>query len=232
MAPNSVLPTDEATDPIDQLLAEGLRPRDLIAHALVAVEWLAIHRRDSFRLCYFGQDGAVVVEDVTAAGLIRRSGELGWNPNTELPTAEEPGHMFDEAIYHTRRGVHWYATACTDTSEMLPLAFPQREIAASIKRDEKLFSPEMEARAEKKRDQAKRKRQAEEERAANAELEAAVDLAASDFIQQAKQAGNPITATTARRKAWKHIRKCDDWTYHLLLKRLRKASVVVPKGVE
>lgn len=224
MAPNSVPPSDEAEDPIDLLLAEGLRPRDLIAHALLAVEWLANHRRDSFRLCYFGQDGAVVVEDVTAAGLIRRSGELGWNPNTELPSAEEPGHMFDEAIYHTRRGVHWYATACTDTTEMLPLAFPQREIEASRKRDEKLYGPEQQARIAKRRDQYRKAKQAEKERAATAELAAAVDLAASDFMHQAEQADKPITDATARRKAWKHVRKCDDWIYHLLLKRLRAAT--------
>lgn len=204
---------------IDQLLQRGLSARDLIAYMLPGIVWLAQHQDDTFRLCYHDADGNVVVEEVTAPALVTRAKELGWTP--EESSADHPYSMFGEAIYHCRRGVHWYATACDDTTEMLPLGFPASALEAAKKRDDRRFSEAAQERvAAARARQMKRQREAEE-RKAIAELHGAVELAADDFMAEAAQAGKPITRATARRKAWKHVRKCDDWTYHLLLKKLR-----------
>ena len=208
-----------AENPIDRLLARWLTGRDLVSYMLPGIVWLAEHQDETFRLCYHDDAGQVVVEEVAAPGLITRARELGWTPDD--PNPDHPYCMFGEAIYHFRRGVHWFATACDDTTEMLPLALPARELEAAKKRDGRRYNEASQARHARARErELKRKREAEERKAV-AELTAAVQIAADDFTAQAAKAGKPITPATARRKAWKHIRKCDDWTYHLLLKRLR-----------
>jgi len=160
-----------------------------------------------------------VVEEVAGPALITRAKELGWTP--EEPNSDHPYSMFGEAIYHFRRGVHWYATACDNSTQMLPLAFPKSALEAAKKRDERMFGEAAEARRKKVRERNLKRQVEAQEREANAELNAAVQLAADDFMAEATKDGKPITPTTARRKAWKHVRKCDDWTYHLLLKKLR-----------
>lgn len=211
------------TSPIDRLLARGLTGRDLVSYMLPGIVWLAEHQDETFRLCYHDDAGRVVVEKVAAPALITRARELGWTPDD--PNPDHPYCMFGEAIYHRRRGVHWFATACDDTTEMLPLAFPARELAAAKKRDDRRYNEAAQARRAKAREREVKRQKDAEERKAVAELNAAVQIAADDFAKEAEKAGRPITPRTARRKAWKHIRKCDDWTYHLLLKRLRAMQV-------
>jgi hypothetical protein len=207
-------------NPIDRLLARGLTGRDLVSYMLPGIVWLAEHQDETFRLCYHDDAGQVVVEEVAAPALITRARELGWTPDD--PNPDHPYCMFGEAIYHFRRGVHWFATACDDTTEMLPLALPARELEAAKKRDGRRYNEASHARHARARERELKRNREAEERKAVAELTAAVQLAADDFMAQAAKAGKPITTVTARRKAWKHIRKCDDWTYHLLLKRLRE----------
>lgn len=204
---------------IDELLEHGLSARDLISYMLPGIVWLAEHQDDTFKLCYHDSDGQVVVETVKGPALIARAKELGWTP--EEPDLSHPYCMFGEAIYHCRRGVHWYATACDDTTEMLPLGFPASALAAAKKRDDRKFSEAAQARIAKARERQLKRQRESEERKAVTELHGAVELAATEFMDQAAKAGKKITKATARRKAWKHVRKCDDWTYHLLLKKLR-----------
>ncbi|MBH1564754.1 hypothetical protein I5U69_17655 [Stenotrophomonas maltophilia] len=204
---------------IDELLERGLSARDLISYMLPGIVWLAEHQDDTFKLCYHDSDGQVVVETVKGQALIARAKELGWTP--EEPDLSHPYCMFGEAIYHCRRGVHWYATACDDTTEMLPLGFPASALAAAKKRDDRKFSEAAQARIAKARERQLKRQRESEERKAVTELHGAVELAATEFMDQAAKAGKKITKATARRKAWKHVRKCDDWTYHLLLKKLR-----------
>lgn len=204
---------------IDRLLSRGLTGRDLVSYMLPGIAWLAEHQDETIRLCYYDDAGQVVVEEVAAPALISRAKELGWTPDE--PNPDHPYCMFAEAVYHCRRGVHWFATACDDTTEMLPLALPARELAAAKKREDRLYSEAAQARRTRTREREMKRKQEAEERKAVGELNAAVQIAADDFQAEAVRAGKPITPATARRKAWKHIRKCDDWTYHLLLKRLR-----------
>ncbi|MCF5089604.1 hypothetical protein GIW57_05360 [Stenotrophomonas sp. PA-6-5C] len=210
---------NEIENPIDRLLARGLTGRDLVSYMLPGIVWLAEHQDETFRLCYHDDAGQVVVEAVAAPDLITRARELGWT--VDDPNPDHPYCMFGEAIYHFRRGVHWFATACDDTTEMLPLALPARELAAAKKRDDRLYNEAARARRARAHDRQVKRQKEVEERKAVGELNAAVQIAADDFQAEAVRAGKPITPATARRKAWKHIRKCDDWTYHLLLKRLR-----------
>lgn len=204
---------------IDELLERGLSARDLISYMLPGIVWLAEHQDETFKLCYHDPDGQVVVETVKGPALIARAKELGWTP--EEPDLSHPYCMFGEAIYHCRRGVHWYATACDDTTEMLPLGFPASALAAAKRRDDRKFSEAAQARIAKARERQLKRQRESEERKAVTELHGAVELAAAEFMDQAAKAGKKITKATARRKAWKHVRKCDDWTYHLLLKKLR-----------
>lgn len=204
---------------IDGLLERGLSARVLISYMLPGIVWLAEHQDDTFKLCYHDSDGQVVVETVKGPALIARAKELGWTPDE--PNPDHPHSMFGEAIYHCRRGVHWYATACDDTTEMLPLGFPASALAAAKKRDDRKFSEAAQARIAKARERQLKRNRESEERKAVTELHGAVELAATEIMDQAAKAGKEITKATARRKAWKHVRKCDDWTYHLLLKKLR-----------
>ncbi len=121
-------------DPIDELLAMGVAPRLLISHQLVCMDWLAVHRRDRFCLCYYDSTGAVVTEMVGANQLLSRAQEIGWRP-VEDPMGPGAGcHLFEEASYNLRRGIHWYANAYDDTDEMLPLGFPEVALIAGRER--------------------------------------------------------------------------------------------------
>lgn len=127
-------PAIQARDPIDELLAMGVAPRLLISHQLVCIDWLAMHRRDRFCLCYYDGTGAVVTEMVGADQLLTRAQQIGWRP-VEDPMGPGAGcHLFEEASYNLRRGIHWYASAHDATDEMLPLGFPQVALRASLKR--------------------------------------------------------------------------------------------------
>ncbi|MBA0101243.1 hypothetical protein WH218_19620 [Stenotrophomonas indicatrix] len=124
----------QAPDPIDELLAMGIAPRLLISHQLVCMDWLAAHRLDRFRLCYYDNTGAVVTETMGANQLLSRAREIGWQP-VEDPMESGAGcHLFEEASYNLRRGVHWYASAHDTTDEMLPLGFPQVALRAGLER--------------------------------------------------------------------------------------------------
>lgn len=127
-------PAIQDLDPIDELLAMGVAPRLLISHQLVCMDWLAVHRRDKFCLCYHDSTGAVVTETVGAAQLLTRAQEIGWRP-VEDPMEPSAGcHLFEETSYNLRRGIHWYASAYDDTDEMLPLGFPEVALTAGRER--------------------------------------------------------------------------------------------------
>lgn len=208
-----------STNPIDQLLNRGLSARDLITYMLPGVVWLAEHQDDTFRLCYHNSDGEVVVETVTGNALIGRARDLGWTPGELLDG--RPACMFDEAIYHCRRGVHWYATACDDTTEMLPLGFPARELAAAKKRDDRRYSPEAESRRKAAEQRRRRAAERAEDRAVHAKVKEVVEMVTADLMKEAREKGHPIAESTARRKAWRHVRKTDDGMYYMLCKKLR-----------
>ncbi|SMR76414.1 hypothetical protein SAMN05518671_1563 [Stenotrophomonas lactitubi] len=132
--PSGGVLTIQAPDPIDELLAMGIAPRLLVSHQLVCMDWLAAHRLDRFCLCYYDSTGAVVTETMGADQLLSRALEIGWQP-VEDPMESGAGcHLFEEASYNLRRGVHWYASAHDATDEMLPLGFPQVALRASLKR--------------------------------------------------------------------------------------------------
>lgn len=206
-------------DPIDQLLNSGLSAREIIAYMLPGIVWLAEHQDDTFRLCYHGPDGEVVVETVAGKDLIGRAREIGWTPGELLDG--RPACMFDEAIYHCRRGVHWYATACDDTTEMLPLGLPAKELAAAQKREERLYGPAAQARRKAAEERRKRAAYRAEDREVYAKVKEVVEMVTSDLMREAKAKGRPIAASTARRRAWKHVKKTDDGSYFMLCKKLR-----------
>lgn len=124
----------QAPDPIDELLAMGIAPRLLISHQLVCMDWLAAHRRDRFCLCYYDSTGAVVTEIMGADQILSRAREIGWQPVGCLMESGAGCHLFEEASYNFRRGVHWYASAHDATDEMLPLGFPQVALRAGLER--------------------------------------------------------------------------------------------------
>ncbi|WP_242876751.1 hypothetical protein [Stenotrophomonas maltophilia] len=204
---------------IDELLERGLSARDLISYMLPGIVWLAEHQDDTFKLCYHDSDGQVVVETVKGPALIARAKELGWTPDE--PNPAHPYSMFGEAIYHFRRGVHWYATACDDTTETLPLGFPPRELAAAQKRDDRRYSPEAEARRKAADERRKRAAERAEDREVHAKVKEVVEMVTADLMKEAKEKGRPIATSTARRRAWSHVRKTDDGMYFLLCKKLR-----------
>lgn len=132
--PSGREPAIQARDPIDELLAMGVAARLLISHQLVCMDWLAVHRRDRFCLCYYDSAGAVVTEMMGADQLLTRAQEIGWRP-VEDPMGPGAGcHLFEEASYNLRRGIHWYASAYDDTDEMLPLGFPEVALTAGRER--------------------------------------------------------------------------------------------------
>lgn len=190
-----------AADPIDRLIASGISVRTLVSHFLVSVEWLAAHSDATFRLCYFGDDGAVVVDTVkSAVALMRRTKELGWTPNQNEPTEKGAPHLFEEATYHVRRGVHWYASATDDTFDMLPLGWP----AAVLRRGQE--------REDRERAKFRRKQKAKEQRAAASKkaasreaYRASIDHMARRLMESHARAGKPISYDTARRKVLKDV---------------------------
>jgi len=122
-----------SADPVDRLVAKGAPVRALVALELGGVEWLALHQDERFRLCYYDESGAVATQDVDAVGLVLRAQELGWTAMRDLEPGPNPW-LFDQASYHNRRGVHWYASATDRTDEMLPLGFPEVALKAGLER--------------------------------------------------------------------------------------------------
>lgn len=204
---------------IDQLLERGLSALDLISYMLPGIVWLAEHQDETFRLCYHDETRKVVVENVSAATLIQRARELGWNPGELLEG--RPECMFDEAVYHCRRGVHWYATACDDTTQMLPLGLPAKELAAAQRREERLYGAAAQARRKAADERRKRAAHRAEDRAVYARVKEVVEMVTGDLMKEARESGRPIAISTARRRAWKHVKETDDGTYFLLCKKLR-----------
>lgn len=125
-----------SADPIDRLVAKGAPVRALVALELGGVEWLALHQDERFRLCYYDDSGAVATQDVDAVGLVLRAQELGWTAMRDLKPGPSPW-LFDQASYHLRHGVHWYASATDGTDEMLPLGFPAGELKRAAKAQER-----------------------------------------------------------------------------------------------
>jgi len=206
-------------DPIEQLLARGVSARDLISHMLPGIVWLAEHQDEKFRICYHDDARQVVVEKVNAAKLIQRAMEIGWT----LGDVRErrPASLFDEPVYAFRRGVHWYATACDDTTEMLPLGFPARELAAAQKREERLYGQAAQARRKAAEERRKRATERAEDQEVKAKVLKDVDMVTTVLMQEARAQGRPIAFGTARRKAWKRVRKTEDGVYYLFCKKLR-----------
>lgn len=207
------------SNPIDRLLMRGLTGRDLISYMLPGIVWLAEHQDETFRLCFHDDAGQVVVEEVAAPALITRARELGWTPDE--PNPDHPYCMFGEAVYHHRRGVHWYATACDDTFEMLPLGFPARELAAAKKRENRLYGPEALARSKAAEQRRRRAAERAEDREVHAKVKEVMEMVAADLMKEAREKGRPIAESTARRKAWRHVRRTNDGMYFLLCKKLR-----------
>ncbi|XQA72104.1 hypothetical protein ACM9XA_11435 [Xanthomonas sacchari] len=190
-----------AIDPIDKLVASGISVRTLVSHFLISVEWLAAHSDATFRLCYHDDDGAVQVDTVKgAAALMRRAKELGWTPNSAEPTEKGAPELFDEAIHHVRRGVHWFASATDNTFGMLPLAWPAAVLRRAQEREDR-------ERAKFLREkEAKEKRDAASKKAANRAIHAGIiDRAAHRLMDSHAQAGKPISYNTARRTVLKNI---------------------------
>ncbi|NYF21933.1 hypothetical protein HDC36_003409 [Xanthomonas sp. JAI131] len=182
-------------DPINQLIAAGATPRMLIEHFIVSVEWLAQHQGDTFRLCYHDEAGEVVVETVTAVSLLIRGRELGWKPTDDEPTEAGAPYLFDEPVYHCRRGVHWYASAMDDSNAMLPLAWPASVLRANVKREER-------ERAAYRRCAAAKQKKADKEQAKQrrtARRESMESLIRYE-MNPATQAGKAISRRLARRR--------------------------------
>ncbi|AMV00084.1 hypothetical protein [Xanthomonas citri] len=217
-------------DPIDQLLVAGATVRMLLAHSLVSVEWLAQHRNDTFRMCYEGDSGELIVTDVAPVELLARARELGWKPSVDNESSASGPYLFDDASYHCRRGVHWYATANNDTDECLPLGFPARELQASQRRHERKYGEAAIKRAQAAIDRQKRMAEAEKNRIFEAKFQANVDLIADHFGRLAKHSGKPISDRTARRKALHAARRMSDPDYwQLLVDAKRSAATEQPE---
>lgn len=224
MATNSVLPegTRPEIDPIDQLIESGLTARDLIPHTLAGVEWLAEHANDSFRLCYFDSAGAVVVENVTAAILIKRGHGLGWTACVDH-SGDHPFILFEEAMYHFRDGVHYYSSANSETDDYLPLCFPASEIEESERRHREKYSPEGIERARQQREKLREEAREHEECFAMAALDRAVAQAEELILARAMASRESITKEEANRQAWQEIRKSGKWNYHMITRELRQS---------
>lgn len=209
---------------IDRLLGRGLNPRDLIIYMLPGIAWLAEHQDDTFRLCHYGDEGSVIVESVPAPALIPRAMQLGWRVDFDEQDPRNPQYMFADAVYHCYRGVHWYAIACDDSTEMLPLGFPTSALQAAKKRDQKKYGEEAMLRRKKRIERELQQEIKDRERRFNAELAAIAQLVADELMTEAQAEGKSITKTTARRKAWARIRRCNDGDYTLLRRKLQARS--------
>ncbi|MEB1529869.1 hypothetical protein [Xanthomonas sp. WHRI 7945] len=182
-----------SADPIDKLIAAGATPRELIAYPLDAIELLAKHQRETFRLCYHDEAGAVVVENVKAHLLLRRAAELGWKPHGEDLWSQFAMNMFDNALYHLRRGVHWYASATDDSDAMLPLAWPAATLARNAAREERKSAAYRRKLAAKQK--KAEKEQAKQRRIKNRE---SMDFLIAHEMKNAENAGKPIGRRRAR----------------------------------
>ncbi|MDQ1107246.1 hypothetical protein QE424_000405 [Stenotrophomonas rhizophila] len=184
-----------STDPIDRLVARGVPVRALVALELGGVEWLALHQDERFRLCYYDEDGAVATQDVDAVGLVLRARELGWTAMRDLQPGPDPW-IFDQATYHFRRGVHWYASATDETDDMLPLAFPAGVLKRAAKAQARQMAAAKKARdAEAKAAARSRKR---EDREARAWL---IEYSAQCHLDRAKSKGAPLSPAQAKKTA-------------------------------
>lgn len=183
-------------DPIDALIDAGVPVRILIGHQLCSVDWLAARVGEKFRLCYFNDAGILILEDVSAPGLLMRGKQLGWHPLQDEPEEKGMPFLFEEAIYHFRNGVHWYASATSDTDGMLPLGFPKGVIEADRRRSERRMKR---AQLRLKREGADKAKAA----AAAARSNEARQIArvAERMRREAEIAGCPISASAAQQKA-------------------------------
>ncbi len=192
----------EAMDPMDRLVARGVPVRALVALELGGVEWLALHQDERFRVCYYDESGAVTTQDVDAVGLVLRAEELGWTALRDLQPGATPW-IFDQASYHTRRGVHWYASAFDGTDEMLPLGFPERELKRAAREQERQIAADlkaMEAKAKAAAREAKAAARARkrEDKGARAWL---IEYSAQCQLDSAKSTGKQLTLAQARKTA-------------------------------
>ncbi|CAM4321616.1 hypothetical protein CR918_16675 [Stenotrophomonas indicatrix] len=183
----------QASDPIDELLAMGVAPRLLISHQLVCMDWLAVHRRDRFCLCYYDSTGTVVTEMVGADQLLTRAQEIGWRP-VDDPMGPDAGcHLFEEASYNLRRGIHWYANAYDDTDEMLPLGFPEVALVAGRERQR---------RRDAAADRRFKRRQQETAKRARERARRSLERLAEDLLRNPPADGPELrTMAQARRAA-------------------------------
>ncbi len=187
---------------IEGLLEAGVPIRTLIGHQLCSIDWLAARIDHKFRLCYHGERGEVIVESVSAARLLTRGRELGWHPLDEEPFELGWPDLFKEPLYHHRHGVHWYATAISDTDRLLPLAFPK-----SVLERDRLAT---EAAAERAESRLRRQQKARDRALAAKDRQADLDnltRISERMLQEAAQTGRPISVATARRKARVWIRQ-------------------------
>lgn len=192
---------DHMQAPLEALIAGGVPIRTLLGHQLCSLDWLAARLDHKFRLCYYGESGDVVVESVSAVRLLTRGRELGWHPLDEEPFELGWPDLFKEPLYHYRHGVHWYATAISETDRMLPLAFPK-----FVLEKDRLATEAAALRAENRlRRQQKAKDRASAAEGRNADLRNLARISAR-MQGEAIQAGRSISAATARRRAraWIH----------------------------
>ncbi|TMN24526.1 hypothetical protein [Pseudoxanthomonas sp. X-1] len=240
MANSSVPQTDERSpaDPIDELIASGISARTLIAHFLLNVEWLAAHRGDTFKLCYFGaggeEAGEVVVETVKgAAALMQRAKFLGWTARQDEPTELGAPDLFEEAMHYRFRGTSWYATAIahdaidSNRHEGMPLGLPAKTLEAARGRYEVHYS---DAEVKKRQERAKAwfarqkaRRVKEREAKYRGDLAAAIKLRTDAWMAAAELCGGAITRQQARRMAHKSMRECNDGEYEMWIARGAKA---------
>lgn len=194
MASKTLPETVPGLDPIDRLIARGVKARQLVQLSATAAEWLVTHQDDTFRLCYFDAAGAVASEDVTAVGLIQRAEQLGWSPDAEKSSEPHP-YLFDEPVYHCRRGVHYYATAFEDeTGECLPLCFPAEVISAAKARSERQSAQYARRAAQEKLRKDREKKSQERIR-----VREAIRAMAASNMEKAERNGKPISQTKAIR---------------------------------
>jgi hypothetical protein len=195
-----------STDPIDRLVAMGVPVRALVALELGGVEWLALHRDERFRLCYYDESGAVATQDVDAVGLVLRAQELGWTAMRDLEPSSSPW-LFDQASYHLRHGVHWYASAFDGTDEMLPLGFPERELKRAAREQERQIAADLKAMEAKAKAAARAAKAAararkREDKGARAWL---IEYSAQCQLDKAKSNGTPLSRAQALRVARKLV---------------------------
>lgn len=194
MAKKTLPETVQGLDPIDRLISRGVKVRQLVQLSPTAAEWLVTNQDDTFRLCYFGADGAVITEEVTAVALIQRAEQLGWTPDAERSDAPHP-YLFNEPVYHCRRGVHYYATAMEEESgDCLPLCFPAEAISAAKARSDRARAECARRAAQKKLREGREKKRQERISARNA-MRAMI----ASHMEKAERNGKPISQKEAAR---------------------------------